>query len=358
MNTKTLAVILVGAFFVLLHAGCSTTRSFKTDGDAIEEILDDEQEDVIEDQTDDPIPDTTEEITEDVIVGDVEAEEDVGEDVWGDVEEEDEVPLHNCNNGIVEIPYEDCDDMNTDDCDGCSNECKFENAMNLVATADNIGAGKNAGGVETGDTEGPCLAGDATIEFWFKPTSPYGEQTIIEQRWGYRVLVAPNGATRSSVIWHFNFTPYNNTVKSVDVPGDFVVGNWYHVAVVREHVAGNEWRVDVWVDGVNIDTETVRNTFGTWSCQGWFSLGGAIYSTSTFPGRTRAFIGEMDEVRLTNAVLYTAPFAPESRLSPTSDTAAYWDFNEIVGGYYLDISSHGFDMPVIDGAVVADECHL
>jgi hypothetical protein len=68
----------------------------------------------------------------------------------------------------------------------------------------------------------------------------------------------------------------------------------------------------------------------------------------------------VDEFRISSAVLYTydVAFTPDRRLGVGPDTVALWNFNQEVGGVIPDVSGNGHDAVLVDGTLVADECHM
>ena len=50
-------------------------------------------------------------------------------------------------------------------------------------------------------------------------------------------------------------------------------------------------------------------------------------------------------------------YVPETRIGVRPDTIALWDFDETIDVIAPDASGNGYDATLIDGVVVADECH-
>jgi cysteine-rich repeat protein len=48
------------------------------------------------------------------------------------------IVLSECGNGTIELPYEECDDGNTEDGDGCSFDCKREQETEVLCRDNNI----------------------------------------------------------------------------------------------------------------------------------------------------------------------------------------------------------------------------
>jgi cysteine-rich repeat protein len=253
-----------------------------------------------------------------------------------------------CGNSTLDSG-EECDDGDLNDCNGCSAVCEFERAMST--STGGYGAWRDAGtgGAGSGEYAGPCLTNSMTMEAWLRiDTSTGGMQAMFMQFWGYVLYINPNAG---QVEWQFHKTPSANEYKDVPVPGGIALGTWHHVAVARE-IIGSSWNIRTYWDGVLLDTDTSRPSSMTWCCEGDIAIAG------TYPPKvSRPYYGLVDEIRLSDAAIYTSSFTPESRLSVATDTVAFWDFNSEVSGEYIDVTGNGHDLTVVDGVLVADGCH-
>jgi hypothetical protein len=114
------------------------------------------------------------------------------------------------------------------------------------------------------------------------------------------------------------------------------------------------WNFNIYLDGIWVEGPWGGSVPETRPCDsGWYivSIGGGTGSSGP------CFL-TMDEVRISEGVLYAWSFTPPSRMNVHPETIAFWDFNEVVGGVVLDQTGHGHDAVLVDGTLVPDECHL
>ena len=144
-------------------------------------------------------------------------------------------------------------------------------------------------------------------------------------------------------------------------------GLWHHVAVARR---ASDGRLFIWVDGV-LDAEgpavggpsgdmryppgAVPGSFcspdggsGASSCENsdpYLVFGAEKHGFSSIN-----FSGWLDEVRLSNTLRYTAPFAPPDQpFDPDADTAALYHFDEGTGSVAADAVAGGSDGEIFFG---------
>lgn len=137
----------------------------------------------------------------------------------------------------------------------------------------------------------------------------------------YRLWVYPTSGCGSQVSAEASFT------SSIDA--------WHHVAGVFD--AGS---VRIYVDGVLGASVSQPNPISWAGALGnWAGHDGA----DARPQRS-AFIGAIDEIRLSSAARYSgSSFVPPRHLEADADTVAAWLFDEGAGTTTADSSGHGYD---------------
>jgi hypothetical protein len=163
------------------------------------------------------------------------------------------------------------------------------------------------------------LTGALTLEAWVKYTPNSNYQEILAKECygttncgGYALQITSGGKLR--MIFYTGGTGYEDIVSSQSVPS----GQWVHVAGVFD---GSQKRL--YVGGVQ-DSVTVQDTTAP--------LSSGSTTTLKIGRRSNAsqyyFKGLMDEVRISNAALYSATFTPASSLSETCGTTqGLWKFD-------------------------------
>jgi cysteine-rich repeat protein len=242
-----------------------------------------------------------------------------------------------CGNGLVESP-EECDDGNADDCDGCSNECRLEQALGLES-----GTGARA------ESDDLCLPDLFTIEMRFRSTTNAGSCYLLQQQDCFSV-----STTHSlDLLWIENrfcsdpISPRPCFSTSYRLSVD--PGSWHHLAVTF----GCYWDTDSCDHVVYVDGEPVGEAFGSSESPSWHCLGPV---TIGVPPEGSACSTIIDDVRISDRVIYTTSFDPPATLDPDSDTVALWSFDS-EDGRIADLSRNGHDLLLEDGRLVPDECH-
>jgi cysteine-rich repeat protein len=246
-----------------------------------------------------------------------------------------------CGNGIVETG-EECDDGNEDNCDGCRVDCTWSRAL-LTEGLWQTGALVDDGVL--------CLPSFFTVEAWIR----HGERT-------YSTDILSQGDHFFIAIGSINIAPYTAVVAlhhiSCASPDtcDLVSGKtlsesgleeWHHV-VATGRPSDDPHRV--WELGYYFD--------GTWvgTGGGWhFVPELACVGPMVILGR---YGGTIDEVRISDGEVYTSDFVPPSVLSVEENTIALWRFDNEVEGVVPDVSGNGYDVVLVDGTLVPDDCHL
>lgn len=245
-----------------------------------------------------------------------------------------EVPPPACGNGVVE-GEEECDDGDTDDCNGCTTACRYERA--IAAGLVNPGANLPAASML-------CVPCPCTFEAWFRLDDEPGTLTLIESPGSYTFKV-------STEMWEYESPIINGMGVWAENP-EIVPGTWHHMAYVCQG-EGLEWRFHHVLDGI-----------------GFYSGGGCGGCIPDMCGDSIEFanggtydvsIGKVDDIRISSTALYPREgpaFMPDRYLSVGPDTVALWDFNQEVDGVIPDVSGNLHDAVLVDGTLVPDDCHL
>lgn len=158
------------------------------------------------------------------------------------------------------------------------------------------------------------ITGAITVEAWIKPNSIGTYQHILSRETfgvagtggGYELTLNNVGKLRLDLYHsHNTYTPViGNTVLAT--------GEWHHIAGVFD---GSQMRL--YVNGV-LDASVSHST------------GPASGTSSVKIGRNSGgnyFNGLIDEVRVSNAALYSSNFTPQSHLTTSANTRALWKFD-------------------------------
>lgn len=170
------------------------------------------------------------------------------------------------------------------------------------------------------------LTGSLTMEAWVK-TNSSAEQVIIERgnwasaQYSYD-LVLSGGKARADI--YQNSGSYGYVVGATTITTNV----WHHIAAVY---TGSQLKIylDGVLDGSNSCAYAPQsNTAGV-----RIGRGTNIYYPNNFNGR-------IDEVRVSNGVVYNSTFTPAAHLSATSDTRGLWKFDSSTNN---DFSGNGND---------------
>ena len=259
-----------------------------------------------------------------------------------DIPDEEPAIGHTCGNGIIE-PGEECDDGDIDDCNGCSADCRWERAMRI---------GAHGTGAVAENSIAPGLPSPFTIEAWFR----------IDAEDGYLAFIRQSDCISYSMSFHdgeglysYFFTGDMGGVGISNVPlSGFLVGTWHHLAIVfgPSEVYPECYSFTHYFDGTDHEEETSSLCHpAMWGCAGSLLLG--VTSSGYPPGSF-----SLDEVRISNEIVYSSDFTPEERLAPRYSTVAMWDFDQEADGVIPDLSGNGHDAVLVDGTLVPDDCHM
>ncbi len=185
-------------------------------------------------------------------------------------------------------------------------------------------------------------SGDFTLEAWVRPAAfGTGETSTI---------VSKRGATAGDG-YHFGIGGL--TTSSIgrpmfqvsDTTGDVLTGSssvnlndWNHVAVTYDSGSG---LATMWLNGLNAGSATVAQP-----SNGTVDL--VIGADAAAGGLV--FDGNLDDVRISDVVRYSAPFVPASQLGADASTVVWWGFEEGTGATAKDLGGSGLDATLSGGA--------
>jgi hypothetical protein len=160
--------------------------------------------------------------------------------------------------------------------------------------------------------------GGLTLEAWIKPSDTNGTQMIIDRltkasdsgSGGYQLRI-DNGLVA------FMVCATNLRAACVTTYGASTIqaNRWQHIAAVFE--AGGKTRVYL---GGQIDGQRFKSVRAPGSAVGELMLGSGPYGSNRFRGL-------MDEIRISNAAVYTAAFAPSVQPAIGPSTVGLWRFD-------------------------------
>ena len=295
-----------------MAVGCACGRlQISGEPDVMNDFIEDSSPDLDDDPTPDPASDSA------------------------DVDDAAEELPDNCGNAIID-PGEECDDGDGDDCNGCSNECEWEQAMRIW--------GRTPGALVS-EWRSLCVSCPFAIEGWFRAEAWYSHASML-----YIPGFVDVQVNRESHLLEFDFGE-RATCTSPYVVGSLAVGSWHHLALICTIMSSSF--LMVFIDGQLTQAFYIPDD---WTCDGPVHIG------------NRSELEEsahltLDDIRISNSIVYgragdAGDFTPASYLDVRPDTLALWRFNTEVEGIVEDASGHGHDAELVEGDLVPDDCRL
>jgi PKD repeat protein len=182
------------------------------------------------------------------------------------------------------------------------------------------------------------LTGALTLEAWVKTGSTAVQQVIERGDWWQNQMSYQLTLVQSKVRLDIMQTAGSYTAVS----GSTVMSlnTWHHIAGVYD---GTQMRV--YLDGVLDGTATATMTPGN-------NATGFRIGKSSFLYYPNYFNGRIDEVRVSNAAIYTSNFTPSAHLTATASTKGLWKFD---GETAVDASASGAHGTLQGGAVYSPD---
>ncbi len=170
-----------------------------------------------------------------------------------------------------------------------------------------------------------------TVEFWMR----FENQSlgmIIEHTENYGsnpgafLIDVNDGGTTGNVLGGFRTGDGNNLdVTPANVAAD---GQWHHVAVVYDSSKTGADRSVLYFDG------TPQSTFANYASDAWTTFRNAYLYIGSRANNAYQFVGDLDDIRISNAALAPGEFL-QARSDSDARVVAYWPF----GMYGLDDAS-------------------
>ena len=232
-----------------------------------------------------------------------------------------------CGDGfLVTEEGEECDDGNTNPCDGCE-DCA-ERSVGVTGS----------GTLTISAVVWAPVGADFTLEGWINPSGDgalfgIGDTTtedyaIAEIRSGVAVFGFDMGAGRLEVV---GSTP--------------LLGSWHHVAFQRFENHG----AAIFVDGhlENLDHHVQSSS----------QIDGAPPIWIGSEGHVTSMTGRIDELRITHGVRYREHFTPSRRLATDEHTLALYHIDTGDGASIVDSSGNGRDLTTSGWGRTDDSCY-
>src|ERR1041385_7745648 len=182
------------------------------------------------------------------------------------------------------------------------------------------------------------ITGALTIEAWVKTGSTAYQHVIERGDWWQNQMSYDLTLSESKV--RLDIMQSNGTYATVIGNTAMSLNAWHHIAGVYD---GTQMRV--YLDGVL--TGTAAATMAPGNNTTGFRIG-----KSSFLYYPNYFNGRIDEVRVSNAALYSSNFTPSAHLTATSTTKGLWKFD---GENTSDASSSGANGTLQGGATYSTD---
>jgi RHS repeat-associated protein len=196
--------------------------------------------------------------------------------------------------------------------------------------------------VEAPNSTSLNITGSAiTLEAWVKmPVTNTGSYQIILEKapasgteGGYELCITDQGKARIDIYYGAYYVGLiGNTVLSANT--------WHHVAGVY-----NGSQLQIYVDGALDNSLSTSVTITSTSVS-------LLIGESRYPYGHSYFNGLIDEVRISNAAVYTANFTPQTHLTASGSTKGLWKFD---GSTPNDSSGNGNNGTLNGGATYSTD---
>jgi hypothetical protein len=159
----------------------------------------------------------------------------------------------------------------------------------------------------------------------YQPTMP-----TIDDVWAH-------GAVAGSYLSNYYLATNNNYAGVIETrygPNPMLDGRWHHVAYTRSNAATDQYRL--WVDGVNVNTDSSVSNVQTMSSRLW--VGWAVNVNTINSKMSHA---GLDNIRLSSTNRSPANWKSPDYWRVDADTIAYWKFDNLGQTNVPDISGNG-----------------
>ena len=193
----------------------------------------------------------------------------------------------------------------------------------------------SADSVEVRNSPSLSVTSNLTVEAWTKPTSVVTGLNGVVSKPGYALALQPIG-NGFSVVLMANIGGKTYSVGTEAV-GPLGLGQWYHLAGTYDGSA-----LRVFVNGVQL--ASVAQTGALDTSQAPVRIG-------VLDGSSIHFVGEIDEVRVSDMVRYVSGFTPASTpFASDTHTRGLWHLDEGSGNTTQDASTNANNGQLIGGA--------
>lgn len=174
-------------------------------------------------------------------------------------------------------------------------------------------------------------AGDYTIEAWVRHQGSTGQMIVaIKGYTGAWELSLSDPPTGGSAVPGFSVlagTTPSSVLGTQSVPAN----DWNHLAVTYDSGSGLG---TLWLNGASIGSASLPSPPSTPQPLLIGGINGPTYWS---------WNGQIDDLRISSVVRYSAPFVPSSQLAADASTIALWGFEEGSGTTTGDLSLNGHD---------------
>lgn len=157
------------------------------------------------------------------------------------------------------------------------------------------------------------ITGALTVEAWVKTSSTAVQQVFERGDWWQGQFSYQLTLVQSKV--RLDIMQSGGSYTAVSGNTDISLNVWHHIAGVYD---GSQMRV--YLDGVLDGTATATLAPGN-------NTTGLRIGKSSFLYYPNYFTGRIDEVRVSNAALYSSNFTPSAHLTETASTKGLWKFD-------------------------------
>ena len=188
-------------------------------------------------------------------------------------------------------------------------------------------------------------AGSFTVEAWLRCAYADNASTATDEDARYSNIVYDRdswgeqrghvwGVTRDgsgNLIACFGQAGSGGTWSTIFSTSDIGDGEWHHVAVTRDQSTG---QVRIWVDGASEASGTYDTS--DWSYPAGHTVGSGQDNEYAVIGTEKhdvgyGYNGQIDELRISDIVRYTATFTPGPRFEPDADAVGLYHLDDATG---------------------------
>ncbi len=177
-----------------------------------------------------------------------------------------------------------------------------------------------------------------TVEAWVNPDVSEGEHMIVNKEDVYEIGIVDG--------------IFKTAIRTVDKGWDWIssdanvnTGTWTHVAITYD-----EEKTRTYVNG-KFQTESSDWQGKLYDSPDTFKVGRRTRGGDTHS----AYIGLIDEVRISNTIRYDGDFdVPDQAFQPDDNTVVLYHFNEEVGGKVTDFSNYQHHGELVNKATLVD----